>query len=199
MEYQTTAYADSFDPIEFRGFVSSDGGHPIEERRQIRGDGGMPIELCCVALRVSGLPAQWAGSLAVAAEAVLPLEFTAIQLAKARSCTEWMTIQSLDAGIEVEHLWKLLVDPKFCAEFGNLRATDLQLGLELLAASGGETTLVLESMTSGARITTDEPLYLEWTDPPAPVPVVAYNRLLRSPGRVRILAGPGSVHRLRGS
>jgi hypothetical protein len=38
---------------------------------------------------------------------------------------------------------------------------------------------------------------LEWADPPSLL-MVAPERLLRSPGRIRLLAGPDSIHPLRG-
>jgi hypothetical protein len=57
--------------------------------------------------------------------------------------------------------------------------------------------LTAESLTNGARISTDGPLGLEWVSPSSLL-IVAPERLLRSPGRIRVLAGPGSIHPLRG-
>jgi hypothetical protein len=185
MEYQMVGRADAPDLVEFGGIILSDGRLPIESRRQIRGDCGSSIEPCCAQLRSSGLPVQWAGSLAVAVDALTPMELAAVNVTKAIGFAEWISVRSVRAEIAVEHL-------------GNLLVADLQSCFEALAGRGGATPAVLEALTTGARISTDEPLCLEWADPPPSVPVVASNRLLRSPGRIRILAGPGSVHPLRG-
>jgi len=127
------------------------------------------------------------------------LELAAVSVIKAIGFAEWIAGQSVRAEIAVEHLRNLLVHSGLCAEFRNLLVVNLQTCLEALAGRGGVTPAVLEALTSSARISTDEPLCLEWADPPGSVPVVGSNRLLRSPGRVRILAGPGGVHPLRGS
>jgi hypothetical protein len=198
MEYQTIGRADAPALVEFGGLLLSDGRLPTESRRQIRGDCGLPIEPRCAALRTSGLPVQWAGSLAVAADAPTPLELAAVNLTNQIGLAEWIAAHSIRAEIAVEHLRNLLVHPGFCAEFRNLLGADSRPCLEALAGREGATPAVLESLSTGGRISTDEPLCLEWAEPPASVPVVASNRLLRSPGRVRILAGPGSVRPLRG-
>ena len=62
---------------------------------------------------------------------------------------------------------------------------------------GSEALLATESLTDGARISADGLLCLEWVDPPSLL-IVAPERVLRSPGRVRVLASPGSIHPLRG-
>jgi len=141
---------------------------------------------------------QWAGSLPVAAEAFLPVEFTAVQFAKVIGCAEWSTIPLFHAAVAVEQLSKLPVDTRLCSELRNLIATGQRFGIEVLAIRPAEAMLVLETLVSGAKIATDAALYIEWADPPAPVPVVGSDRLLRSPGKVRVLAGPASLQRLRG-
>ena len=53
---------------------------------------------------------------------------------------------------------------------------------------GSEALLAAESLTNGTRISADGPLCLEWIDPPSLL-IVAPERLLRSPGRVRDTCG----------
>jgi hypothetical protein len=54
----------------------------------------------------------------------------------------------------------------------------------------------LESLANGTKISVAGRLVLEWTDPPG-LPLVSPDRLLRSPGRIRILAGSGSLRPLK--
>jgi hypothetical protein len=68
---------------------------------------------------------------------------------------------------------------------------------ELLTALSRGAVPVLEALTGGTRITVSGVWALEWADPPGLV-LVSPERVLRSPGRIRILAGPGSMHPLRG-
>ena len=77
------------------------------------------------------------------------------------------------------------------------RGTD-ETFIEVVArqVGGAGSAPALESLTGGAGISIDGLLALEWVDPPAPI--VASGRVLRSSGKIRILAGPGSVHPLRG-
>ena len=89
------------------------------------------------------------------------------------------------------------MDPELLLEAGVLLVNDVRLRLELLTNSGGAAILVLEWLTNGARISADGPLCFEWVGPPSLL-IVAPERLLRSPGRVRIVAGPDSIHPLRG-
>jgi len=49
----------------------------------------------------------------------------------------------------------------------------------------------------GTAVTVAAAPAIEWADPPA-LPIVSSERLLRSSGKIRILAGPGSTHPLRG-
>ncbi|HEX3664707.1 MAG TPA: hypothetical protein VHU23_05705, partial [Rhizomicrobium sp.] len=81
-------------------------------------------------------------------------------------------------------------------EFACVTLSKVQFRLELLTILGSETRLAPESLSSGARFSVDAPLCLEWADPPSLL-ILAPERLLRSPGRVRVLAAPGSVQPLR--
>ena len=128
-----------------------------------------PIEASCAALRSSLIPLQWAGSLAFYTDAFMPFEAAAV----------------------------LHRDTLGFVEFASVTPRNVQFRLELLTFPGSEALLAAESLTNGARISADGPLCLEWVDPPSLL-IVAPERLLRSPGRIRILAAPGSIHPLRG-
>jgi len=142
---------------------------PTEGRREIRCDDGTPIETSCAALRNSLIALQWAGSLAFYTDALMPFEAAAV-------------LHRETLGL---------------AEFACVTLSNLQLRLELLIVPSSEALLPAESLTNGARISADALLGLEWVGPRSLL-IVAPQRLLRSPGRIRVLAGPGSVHPLRG-
>ena len=55
---------------------------------------------------------------------------------------------------------------------------------------------IIESITGGARILTFGTVSVEWGDPPITA-VVSLGRFLRSPGRIRVLAGTGGRRPLR--
>jgi hypothetical protein len=169
MEHQTVGRIDAFDAVEFGRSIPSDVRVSTEGRREIRRDGENPIEASCAALRSSRVPLQWAGSLAFHTDALMPFEAAAV----------------------------LHRDTPGFVEFASVTLGKVQFRLELLNVRGSEALLAAEALTSGARISANGPLCLEWIDPPSLL-IVAPERLLRSPGRVRILAAPGSIHPLRG-
>jgi len=211
IEYQTSGRIDAFDPVELGRSVPSDGGVPIEGRRDIWCAGEIPFEASCVALRSMGIGAEWVGSIMVDIDALMPLEvaalldrdtrsfveFSSVILRKAGGWAEWIATQAFGLEIAIEQLGELRVDPELRLESRRLLAGDVQLHFELLATPGSEALLDLESLMSGAHIAADGPFCLEWANLSS-VLVLTSERLLRSPGRVRILAGPGSVHPLRG-
>ncbi len=82
-------------------------------------------------------------------------------------------------------------------EFACVTLSNVQIRLELLGIPGSDVLLPAEWLTNGARISADGPLCFEWVGPPSLL-IVAPERLLRSPGRIRIVAGPDSIHPLRG-
>jgi hypothetical protein len=168
MEHQTLGCIDAFNAIEFGRSVPSNVGAPTEGRREIRRDGETPIEVSCAALRSSRIPLQWAGSLVFYTDAFMPFEAAAL----------------------------LRRDTLGLVEFASVTLRNAQSRFELLTILRSEALLVAESLTSGARILVDRPLCLEWADPPSLL-ILAPERLLRSPGRVRVLAAPGSIHPLR--
>jgi hypothetical protein len=168
MEHQTVGRIDAFDAVEFGLSVPRDVAVPTEGRREIRCDCEIPIEVSRAALRSSPIPLQWAGSLALWTDVLMPLESAAM----------------------------LHGDTVGFVEFACVTLSNVQLRLELLTILGSETRLASGSLSNGARFSVDAPLCLEWADPPSLL-ILAPERLLRSPGRVRVLAAPGSIQPLR--
>jgi hypothetical protein len=87
-------------------------------------------------------------------------------------------------------------DTQFRLELRHTPAGNTGFRTEILSVVRRDTPPCLESLAVGARVLSDAPLSLEWGDPPTLL-VVSRDRLLRSPGRIRILAGPASRHPLR--
>jgi len=211
LEYQTVSRRDVLAPIEAFLSVPGDIRLRIEAHRGLQCDGETPIEASSVALRNSGIPAQWAGSPATIVDALMPfeiagllrrgtvspVEFASVILRRADGCAECLKGTAISADAVIEQLKRVGVDPQLGLESCILLAGDRQLDFELLADPSSSELIVLESLTSGVDVLANEPFYLEWADPPALL-IVAPERTLRSPGRVRILAGPGSIHPLRG-
>jgi hypothetical protein len=162
MEHQTVGRIDAFDAVEFGLSVPSDVAVPTEGRREIRCDCEIPIEASYAALRSSRIPLQWAGSLALWTDVLMPFEVAAL----------------------------LHGDTLGFVELSCLTLRNAQFRLEFLTIPGSEALLASESSSNGARFSVDGPLCLEWADPPS-VMIVAPGRLLRSPGRIRVLAGSG--------
>jgi hypothetical protein len=169
MEHQAVGRIDSFEAVEFGLSVPSDFAVPTEGRREIRGDRETPIEASCATLRSSLIPLQWAGSLAFYTDALTPFEAAAV----------------------------LNRDTLGFVEAASVTSRTAQFRLELLLFPSSEGLLAAESLTNGARISADGPLGLEWVNPPFLL-IVAPERLLSSPGRIRVLAASGSIHPLRG-
>lgn len=169
MEHQSVGQMHAFEAVEFDLSVSRDVAVPTEGRLEIRCDGKTPIEASCAVVRSSLIPLQWAGSLVFQTDALTPFEAAA---ALHRDTLEFVEFA--------------------CVALGNV-----QIRLELLGIPGSEVLLPAEWLTNGARISADVPLCLEWVGTPSLL-VVAPERLLRSPGRIRVLAGPDSIHPLRG-
>jgi len=169
MEHQAVGRIDASAAVEFGLSVPSNVAVATEGRREIRCEDETPIEASSAALRSSLIPIQWAGSLAFYTDAFMPFEAAAV----------------------------LYRDTLGFVEFACVTSSNIQFRLELLTIPGSEALLPAESLTNGARISVDGPLCLEWVDPPSLLTVAA-ERLLRSPGRIRLLAGPDSIHPLRG-
>jgi hypothetical protein len=142
-----------------------------------------------------------------------PINFAALARRDFWTTTEWAGAATIiaDPSVRLEATTSLRIDPMICAEYGRRLVSDAQFGLELLSTLADDAGLpnalhavlsvdrlaILEWLTGGARIASEGLLTLEWQDPPALL-LVSQGRLLRSPGRIRILAGPGSRHPFRG-
>jgi hypothetical protein len=169
MEHQAVGRIDASAAVEFGLSVPSNVAVATEGRREIRCEDETPVEASSAALRSSLIPIQWAGSLAFYTDAFMPFEAAAV----------------------------LHRDTLGFVEFACVISSNVQFRLELLTIPGSEALLPAESLTNSTRISADGPLCLEWADPPSLL-MVAPERLLRSPGRIRLLAGPNSIHPLRG-
>jgi hypothetical protein len=169
MEHQSVDGIDIFKAVEFGLSVASNVAVETEGRREIRCDDATPIEASCAVVRSSLIPLQWTGSLAFYTNALMPFEAAAV----------------------------LHRDTLGFVEFASAIFRTEQFRLELLLFPSSEALLAAESLTNGARISAAGPLYLEWVGPPSLL-IIAPERLLRSPGRIRLLAAPGSIHPLRG-
>jgi hypothetical protein len=106
-------------------------------------------------------------------------------------------VRNVETGASVEHFAKVRLDLDLRSEWANRLARYEGAPTEILATLSPEAVTVLEALTGGTRITVAGVWALEWADPPGLL-VVSPGRVLRSAGRIRILAGPGSMHPLRG-
>jgi hypothetical protein len=142
-----------------------------------------------------------------------PIDFTALIGRDFWTTAEWAGAAAIiaDTPVRLEATTSLRTDTAIYAESGRRLASDAQIGLDLSSTLAGEARVpnefqavsradrlaILEWLTGGARIASEGLLTLEWQDPPALL-LVSHGRLLRSPERIRILAGPGSRHPFRG-
>jgi hypothetical protein len=142
-----------------------------------------------------------------------PIDFTALIGRDFWTTAEWAGAAAIiaDTPVGLEETTSLRTDTAIYAESGRRLASDAQLGLDLSSTLAGDARVpnefqavlradrlaILEWLTGGARIASEGLLTLEWQDPPALL-LVSHGRLLRSPERIRILAGPGSRHPFRG-
>jgi hypothetical protein len=109
---------------------------------------------------------------------------------------ESLAMPKADAGAPAENLAKARKDLDARSEWGARLAGDAGAWNEILAVQSSEVVTLSEWLTGGARVTITGALPVEFADPPALV-LVSPERVLRSPGRIRILAGVGSLHPLR--
>jgi hypothetical protein len=100
-----------------------------------------------------------------------------------------------DLPLRLEVVSSLRPDAIGLMELGRRSRSDVSGSAEFGAAMSFDSLSGIESLTGGARLMAVGLLALEWADPPGLLPV---SRVLRSPGRIRILAGPDSTHPLKG-
>jgi hypothetical protein len=144
-----------------------------------------------------GLRTEWraAGS-AVTIGSVLPLEAAAWLYSDVAHRIETTSLAVGGEGGAAEWERVLPSDSQFWLELEQILAGNTGLQGEIISVATRDTPHFLESLSLGSRVSYDESLCLEWDDPPVLL-VVSRDRLLRSPGRIRILAGPASTHPLR--
>jgi hypothetical protein len=211
LEFPTTGRRDDVPSIEFNRNAQGNSGQRIEAHGGVVRHVAAPIEYARVSLWVTAFSTESLGAIVVTADALSPLEALLIRrsdtiartelslrtLGGAKGSGEWLAVRTVGAGAKVEDFSNVR------AEFvGRLGLAGRLVGracvpLEIIAALSHEALPVLESLTGGARVTVAGISALEWADPPTLV-VVSPERVIRSPGRIRILAGPGSTHPLRG-
>jgi hypothetical protein len=182
-EAQTTQRKDELAVIEFGLTVPNDNRQQVETRSSVGRGGATPIGISRVASGDTGLSGEWGGAVAVAADALLRLEAAALLRAEVTALGEFICrIVRLDA------------DP---AEWLYAIRSDASKPNEIVAVLSQAALPALELLTGGTRISADGLLTSEWADPPALL-MVSPERLIRSPGRIRIVATADSMHPLRG-
>jgi hypothetical protein len=210
-EFQTARIAHNHAGVEF-GFAAKDVNKiPVEAFGSTLSDISNRIEYLYIARQNTTLSAEALGAVTLTADALLPLEdvvlrpFNSISQTESGSrifgttalSTESPAKRTVDTWVTIDYLTKLRSDLDIRSELAVRLADDPGAPIEILTALSREAPPAVESLSAGARVTTATLLALEWADPPALL-IVSQERMLRSPGKIRILAGPASVHPLRG-
>jgi hypothetical protein len=169
--------------IAFGFGVSTDSRPQAEALRGVGRSTASPIDFAARVGRDFWPSTEWAGAATITADTPVRLEAT-VSL-------------STDTALHAECGQRFASDEQFCLELLSTLAHDAGVPNELHAVSTVDRLAILEWLTGGARIASEGLLTLEWQDSPALL-LVSQGRLLRSPGRIRILAGPGSRHPFRG-
>ena len=169
--------------IAFGLAVSTDSRPQSEALGGVRRSTASRIDFAALIRRDIWPTAEWAGAAVVIADSPVGLETR--------------TSLRTDTAIYADNGRRLASDVQFCVDLSSTLAGDASGRNEFQAVLSVNRLAILEWLTGGARIASEGLLSLEWQDPPAPL-LVSQGRLLRSPGRIRILAGPGSRHPFRG-
>jgi hypothetical protein len=224
-EFQEMVRTDDFSGVEFVAPARGSASLAIEPLLGIQRDAANAIEFFRVARGDLALLAEWAGTLAITADVLVPVEFALLLRSDTITLTEfsagtlrdantsiaWPALQRIDCGMTAEQLaaeWvdfflpseaanRCAADAWFCVEWPRALAGEAGAPIEMAAVLGGEVSPVLEALTSGALVWADMMLSVEFADPPQLV-LVSLERVRRSPGKIRILAAAGSTHPLRG-
>jgi hypothetical protein len=202
-EFRGSQHKDDPVAIEFGLTVPCDVRSPLETGDGVRARAASPVAVLDTGGSHLRLPTEFAGAVAVTADILARLEFAANLRAGAIAPPEWASRNIREGGNGAEWGSRLATaagtagSARLWLECSNAFAADARSSHEILASVSFEGLLVLEALTSAVRISIALPACLEWADPP-PLPLISPERLLRSPGRIRILAGLGSIHPLRG-
>lgn len=170
-------------PLEGSGLISRENGLPVEAAATLRSEQAPPSEAPSTARIDPGVPVELLGTAAVAVTGDTPLPIEAD--AAVRS----------DRGFPVEDGAVLRTDRSLMAEALATSRTDAgaELAAETLAGLAPDTSGSIEWLGTGATITTDAVLRLEWQETPRPALV----SLESGPGRIRLLATRGRARLVR--
>jgi hypothetical protein len=218
-ESQGIARVADCGPIELSAVPRGYAALPITAPSGVRRDAASQTEILRLIRVNRGLTTEWAGSLSVIADRSLRFEFAVLShcdavgfleasnriLCDVNDAVEWLMWCRVDSVSPVARLATTPAVIELPAEWITCSGSELPQALageagapiEFLAALGRDALPVLEALTEGALVLTDGPFAMEWADPPAVMPV-SPARLLRSPGKIRILSTPRSTRRLRG-
>jgi hypothetical protein len=183
IEFHVGEGREEFVAIEVGPTVSTFSRVKAEALGGLRRGSASPAEFAPLIGRHCWAAVEWIGLAAITTNMLLRLEAIGFFAA--------------DATCRAESCIRLTRDDHTSLEL--LRALTGVAGArnEFAAALSVDKAAILESLAGAARIAAEVPLNVEWQDPPGLL-LVSPERLLRSPGRIRILAGDGSIHPLRG-
>jgi hypothetical protein len=170
-----------------------------------------PIENLHMTSRDTALPTEGLGAASLTADALLRLEHLGSRQSDSITQAEFDSRIFTITGFAEEALGKWVRDTATTIEYSAGLRSDLAIrselvsqlpqgmrtSTEILGALKHEVLSPSESLSTGVRVIIGSPLAAEFADPPALL-LVSPGRVSRSPGKIRILAGPGSAHPLRG-
>jgi hypothetical protein len=183
LEFQGIGGRSESASIEFDLILSSDSRPQAEALGNLKRSTTSPINFGFLVSRDLWITGEWAGAAAITADSSVRLEATTSlysHTAIHAECAQWLAI-----------------DERFRLELSRTLAGNAGVPIAFYAALSSDGLAILEWLTGGTRLISEVLLTLEWQDPPALL-LVSPERLRRSPGRIRILAGPASIHPLRG-
>ncbi len=225
LELPATAFRYNFDPIQFLSSTRKDAELSAEWLGLFCHAALVPTELTGILRGLAAVDTEWSGALAVTVAELLRMEWigalctvgngvlesTGRSFQGTNSPAEWLALSKADRRAGLEYLAAIVGNSGSVSEFAGRVANDLDLRAEGLCSLISDAGLRLASiavfhrdalsgielLTSGVRVLASGLLLVEWADPPDLMAVSA-DRLLSSPGRIRIFAGPDSRHPTRG-
>ncbi|MGB9645068.1 MAG: hypothetical protein WCB44_08060 [Stellaceae bacterium] len=183
LEFQAIGGRSDLASIQFDQIVSSDSWLLAEALGGVKRSNRSPINSGFLVGADLWATAEWAAAAVITADTPVQLEMAA----------SWRT----DTALHAECGRRLASDEPCQFEVLRTLAGDTGARNELNATLSVDGLAILEWLTGGALIVSEGLLTLEWQGRPALL-MVSPGRLLRSPGRIRILAGPGSIRPFRG-
>ncbi len=171
-----------------------------------RGDAAVPIELPALRNADLGLPVEWSGAVGVVADEFAPIEVNRLLRDDSAVPLEFGAVLTRGSGTALELSLTALADAATPLEFlGALRAAPALPAAALAAlrvdppAAGEFSTLLVRAAgdpiewlgATGILVDTDTLIAIEFLA--APALLVSLQRLLRSPGRRRLIVTPGRL------